>query len=167
MAEEHNSAPEQENQEQQPTLAQLLAQNPAYQQEYQSLLSTERQSWQQEAAEQQSEAEKLSKMSDAQRERYQFQKEKEDFERQRSEFAASQLRLQMGSELQKRGFSPDMAEWITGKDADTSMANLEKFEAAFQAAVQAKLNSTMRGKNPPSEPRQKLPMDDFMKGFNS
>lgn len=167
MAEDHNSAPEQETEAQQPTLAQLLDQSPAYQQQYQALLSTERQSWQREAAEQQSEAEKLSKMSESQRERYQFQKDKADFERQRAEFAASQLRLQMGSELQKRGFSPDMADWITGKDADTSMANLEKFEAAFQSAVQAKLNNTMRGRALPTEPRKTLPMDDFLKGFNS
>lgn len=157
----------QEQQEQQEqSLEQLLSNSPALQEQYNAMLERSRQSWQQEAAEQQSEAEKLSKMSEAQRERYQFQKDKAAFEKQRSEFAASQLRLQMGSELQKRGFSPDMAQWITGKDADTSMANLEKFEAAFQAAVQAKLNNTMRSKVLPTEPRQKLPMDDFMKGFN-
>lgn len=161
MKKDENQAQEQKEQ----TLEQLISGNPAYQEQYNVLLERSRQGWKQEQQAAQSEAEKLSKMSETQRERYQFQKDKEAFEKQRSEFAVKQLQQQMGSELQKRGFDPSLASWITGKDADTSMKNLEQFENAFNSAVQSKLNSTMRGKTIPAEPQKAVPMDDFMKGF--
>lgn len=164
MAEEMMQEQAQEQQEQ--TLEQLLAGSPALKQQFDTMLQRSRQSWQQEAAAQQTEAEKLAKMSKDERERYEFDKERKEFQRQRDEFAAQQLQSQMGSELLKRGYSAELAQWITGKDAETSMNNLTTFDNLVKAEVQKHLNGAMRGKAAPTEPQNKVPQDAFLRGFD-
>lgn len=153
-------------QQQEQTLEQFLAANPAMKQQYDVMRQNDRQAWQQEAQAQQSEAEKLAKMSKDERERYQFDKDKEKFEKDKAAFAAQQLQSQMGSELLKRGYSAELAQWITGKDAETSMANLTTFDNLVKAEVQKHLNGAMRGKAAPTEPQHKVPQDAFLQGFN-
>lgn len=153
-------------QQQEQTLEQLLAGNPTLKGQFDAMMQNQRQAWQQEAQAQQSEAEKLAKMSKEDRDRYQFNKEREEFNKERAAFAAQQLQNQMGSELMKRGFSAELAPWITGKDAETSMANLTTFDNLFKAEVQKHLNGAMRGKAAPTEPKAKIPQDAFLQGFN-
>lgn len=148
------------------TLEQLISGNPAYQEQYAAMLAQSRQSWQQEAAAEQSEAEKLSRMSAAQRERYQFDKDKAAFAQEKAAFERQQLTLQMGAELQKRGFSSELSGWITGKDAAESMQNLNAFEEMFKAEIQKGMSGVMRGRSTPTEPKAKVPQDAFLKGFD-
>lgn len=165
---EENTATEQQEQQQEQTLEQLIAGNPALKQQYEAMLQRNRQSWQQEAAAAQSEAEKLANMSEAQRERYQFDKDRKAFQEEKKAFAAQQLRLQMGSELQKLGYSPELAGWITGADAEISMKNLTTFDGLVKAEIQKGLNGQMRGKSVPAAPSSnKAAEDAFLKGFNS
>lgn len=151
------------------TFDQWLDSNPAFRSEFDrrntKAVQTARARWEQDQAEEQDEAKKLSKMTEAQRERYQLDKEKKAFAAQQAQFAARQMRVSVGAELQKRGLDAGMAKWITGKDADTSMANLDEFEAAFRAAVQSGVNEAMRGKTPPKEPGRSGE-DPFLAGFN-
>lgn len=151
------------------TFDQWLDSNPAFRSEFDrrntKAVQTARSKWEQDQAEEQDEAKKLSKMTEAQRERYQLDKDKEAFAAQQAQFAAQQMRVSVGAELQKRGLDAGMAKWIAGEDADTSMANLDEFEAAFRAAVQNGVNGAMRGKTPPKEPAR--PEEDpFLAGFN-
>lgn len=140
-----------QDQQQEQTLEQFLASNPAMQQQYDTMRQKDRQAWQQEAQEQQSEAEKLKNMSAEQRERYQFDKDKAEFEKSKADFAAQQLRQTMGGELQKLGYSAEFASFITGKDAEESMRNLNAFHGMVRAEVQKGLNGIMRGKDVPKE----------------
>lgn len=165
---EENTTLEQEEQQQEQTLEQLIACNPSLKEQYEAMLQRSRQSWQQEAAAAQSEAEKLASMSAEQRERYQFDKDRKAFQKEKEAFAAQQLRLQMGSELQKLGYSSELAAWITGADAEISMKNLNAFDGLVKAEVQKGLNGQMRGKSVPAAPSTSKALDDaFLKGFNS
>lgn len=130
-------------------------------------LNTAKTRWEQEQADSQDEAKKLAGMTKTQQERYQLDKDKAAFAQQQEAFAVQQLQVQMGSALQQRGLPASMAKWITGKDADTSMANLEEFETSYRAAVQSGINGVMRGKNPPAEPKKEQGEDPFLAGFNS
>lgn len=142
---------EQETTQQEQSLEQLLAGSPALKSQFDEMMLNQRQAWAQEAQAQQSEAEKLKNMSAEQRERYQFTKDKEKFEKDKADFAAQQLRQTMGGELQKLGYSAEFASFITGKDAEESMKNLNTFHNMVRAEVQKGLNGIMRGKAVPKE----------------
>ena len=129
-------------------------------------INTAKSKWKKELEEEQNEAEKLEKMSDAERERYQLNKDKAAFEKEKAEFAKEQLKNAVGKELMKRGFSAEFSEFLTGTDAATSNANINAFETAFNQAVEAKVTEKMRGDQTPPGEREHADSDAPPKDFH-
>ena len=115
-------------------------------------LSTARSKWEQEQADNADEAKRLEKMTAAQREQYQLNKDKEAFAKQKAAFAAEQMRVSVGAELQKRGLDAGFAKYLSGKTAEESTANLDEFEGIWNKAISAAVNGRMRGDGAPKEP---------------
>lgn len=141
-----------------PSFDDLLRSNPGHQAEFErrvtEALATARAKWEQSQAEEQDEAAKLSKMTAAQRERYQLDKDKAAFAQQQAQFAAQQMEVSVGAELQKRDLDASFARYLSGKTAEESKANIDKFEQAFRSAVQAGVKTALRGKGAPREAAQ-------------
>lgn len=135
----------------------------------QKALETARGKWQLSLEEEQDEAKKLEKMTQNQRDRYFLDKEKNEFEAEKKAFKAQQMKLATGSELAKRGFDPDFADFLTADTAEKTNANIENFEKAFNIAVQKYTNEKMRGDKPPKENENsdKDSDDAFLKGFTA
>lgn len=150
------------------TFDQMLDSNPAYRSEFDrrtgKAVQTARSKWEQAQAEEQDEAKKLEKMTAAQRERYQLDKDRAAFDAQRASFAAEQMRVTVGAELQKRGLDASFAKYLSGKTAEESTANLEEFEGIWNKAISAAVNGRMRGTEPPKEPG-KAPAEDKMRSW--
>ena len=136
---------------------QMLDSNPAYRSEFDrrtgKAVQTARSNWEQAQAEEQDEAKKLEKMTAAQRERYQLDKDRAAFDAQRASFAAEQMRVTVGAELQKRGLDAGLAEFLAGKTAEESTANLEKFQSIWDKAISATVTDRMRGGGAPKDPK--------------
>ena len=117
------------------TFDQMLDSNPAYRSEFDrrnvKAVETARKKWEAAQIEEQDEAKKLEKMTAAQRERYQLDKDRAAFDAQRASFAAEQMRVTVGAELQKRGLDASFAKYLSGKTAEESTANPEEFEGAY------------------------------------
>lgn len=152
MAEEEKK--EQQEQEEVPTLAELLASNEGYKTEYETMLTAEREKWQSDAQQEQSEARKLEKMTAAERREYKLSQGEQRLAEKMAEFERRQLVVQTGEELGKRGLPSSMAKWLAGKDADATKANIDAYEQDYRKAVQEGINGAMRGKTPPKEPTQ-------------
>ena len=139
------------------TFDQMLDSNPAYRSEFDrrtgKAVQTARSKWEQAQAEEQDEAKKLEKMTAAQRERYQLDKDRAAFDAQRASFAAEQMRVTVGAELQKRGLDAGLAEFLAGKTAEESTANLEKFQSIWDKAISATVTDRMRGGGAPKDPK--------------
>ena len=139
------------------TFDQMLDRNPAYRSEFDrrtgKAVQTARSKWEQAQAEEQDEAKKLEKMTAAQRERYQLDKDRAAFDAQRASFAAEQMRVTVGAELQKRGLDAGLAEFLAGKTAEESTANLEKFQSIWDKAISATVTDRMRGGGAPKDPK--------------
>ena len=139
------------------TFDQMLDSNPAYRSEFDrrtgKAVQTARSKWEQAQAEEQDEAKKLEKMTAAQRERYQLDKDRAAFDAQRASFAAEQMRVTVGAELQKRGLDAGLAEFLAGKTAEESTANLEKFQSIGDKAIAAAVTDRMRGGGAPKDPK--------------
>lgn len=110
-------------------------------------LETAKQKWQQEQAEEQTEAEKLKKMTEEQKLKYELEKERSEFEKQKQEFAHSQLVVETQKQLLSAGL-PDIASFITGKNAEETTANIETIQKILGDWKSEQLKSTMRGEVP-------------------
>jgi hypothetical protein len=117
-------------------------------------LNTARSKWEQEQADNADEAKRLEKMNATQREQYQLNKDKEAFAQQKAAFAAEQMRVTVGAELQKRGLDAGFAKYLSGKTAEESTANLNEFESLWNKAISGAVNSRMRGDGAPKEPQK-------------
>jgi hypothetical protein len=117
-------------------------------------IATAKANWEKAQAEEQDEATKLARMTTAERERYQLDKDKQAFAEEQAKFAAQQMQVSVGAELQKRGLDASFARYLAGKTAEESKANLDEFEQVFRSAVQTGVKAAMRGKGTPREPEQ-------------
>lgn len=112
-------------------------------------LNTARENWRREQEEQRDEATRLARMTEQEREKYNFEKEREKFNQERQKFVHDQLVLQTAKEMTAAGL-PDLSEYVTGKDAETTKANLDIVSGILSAWKQEQVNGLMRG-TPPKE----------------
>lgn len=119
-------------------------------------IATAKANWEKAQADEKNEAAKLARMTAAERERYQLDKDRKAFAEEQAKFAAEQMKVSVGAELQKRGLDATFARYLAGATAEESKANIEEFERIFRASVQAGVNTAMRGKGTPREPEQNV-----------
>ena len=114
-------------------------------------LNTARGKWEAEAkakAEaEKDEATRLANMTAAEKERYQFEQEKKAFEAQKAEYTRKTLVLETSKQMLDEGL-PDLADFVTGKDAETTAQNLTRFKEVLGAWKTQVLSDAMRGKTP-------------------
>ena len=123
-------------------------------------LNTARRSWERQQKADRDEAARLAGMNETQRREYELERDRAALDAERAAFARQQLQVTVGTELQKRGLSADFAPWLTGEDADSSQANINRFEAMWNASVTAAMNARMRADAPPRDPK---PAVDYSK----
>lgn len=107
-------------------------------------LATAKAKWEADAEHEKTEAEKLSKMTETQKEQYQFKKEKEEFEKTKREFERKSLILETAKQMNSAGL-PDLADFITGKDAEETAENIKKVTDILGVWKQNALNDALRG----------------------
>ncbi len=152
------------------TFDQWLDSNPAYRSEFDrrntKAVQTARTKWEQEQAENLTEAERLEKMSKTQREQYQLDKDRRQFESERAAFQRQQLEVQTGAQLQGMGYDAGFAKYLTGKDAEATSANLTAFDGLMRAYKASTVNDQMRGSGAPKDTGQhEEAPDPFLMGF--
>lgn len=95
------------------------------------------------------EAEKLSKMDEEQKERYEFEKQKAELEENQRKFALLQNEVQATKIMEERGLPVAFASYIVAEDAETMMDNIKTFEKAFKSAVQDAVNAKISSPSAP------------------
>ena len=142
----------------------MLGSSRDYQSEFDRRLNqaveTARQNWEERTRQDVDEATRLARMTEAQRKEYLLNKDRAALDAERAAFDRERLQVTVGTELQKRGLSADFAPWLTGQDAETSQANIERFEALWNSSITAAVNHRMRSDTPPREPK---PAVDYSK----
>ena len=123
-------------------------------------LNTARMNWEEQQRADRDEAARLAGMNETQRREYQLERDRAALDAERAAFARQQLQVTVGTELQKRGLSAEFAPWLTGEDADSSQANINRFEAMWNASITAAVNARMRADTPPRDPK---PAVDYSK----
>ena len=119
-----------------PTLSELLK-DPAYKAEHDSMISAA-------ATAAKTEAENLAKMSAEERQTA----ERQQFETERAKFESERLENEATKQLAALGLPVEFAGQLVGKDATTTLANVQKFGTAFTAAVEKGVNDRVKGDPP-------------------
>lgn len=84
---------------------------------------------------QQSEAEKLATMDEAQKQQYSFEQKVKELEDKQREFNLMSNKVEAQKVMSSRGLPVDFVDYIVAEDADTMMVRIETFERQFKAAV--------------------------------
>ena len=111
------------------------------------------------------EAEKLAKMSEAERQQALFDTEKANFAEERKQYQKEKLELQVVRELSTKSLPTDFSKYLIGEDADICMANIKEFESKWSQAITNAVDARLRGKTPASGTGQVISTskDDFNK----
>ena len=133
-----------------------------------SALKTAKEKWQAEYDEklqgEKDEAARLAKLSEKERAEEQFKKDRESFESERERFAAERLEFECSRQLGEAGLPTAFSPWLTGKDAETTKSNIEKFKDEFAAAVQRAVEDRVKSKTPGIGTKSEE-TDAFLQGF--
>ena len=134
-------------------------------------LKTAQEKWSKEYAEklenEKKEAERLAKLSAAEREKDKFDKERKAFEAERAQFERDRLEMQVAKELTNVGLDASFASILMGADADASMENIKTFKASFDKAVEAAVKARLAGRTPDSGSGSELTANPFSEdGYN-
>lgn len=113
---------------------------------------------------QQSQAEKLAKMSAGEREKEQLRLDREQYEKDRAALDRQLLEQEAAKQLREKGVPESFAARVCGKDAEETKSNIDAFVNEWNAAVQAEINDKLKGKTPPAAGEHQG-TDPFLAGF--
>ena len=94
------------------------------------------------------EAEELAKLSEAERQKKLFEKQVAEFEATKKAFEAEKMLNETMTQLSQRGLSTSFANLLRANDAETTLSNINNFEAEFNKAVEARVSERLKGATP-------------------
>lgn len=112
------------------------------------------------AEKERTQAEELAKLSAEERKAKEFEiqmaekqaeydKQMEEFNKMKMEFERTQLLSQVQKELNERNLPISCSEMLLGKDVETTMANINEFEKAFNDSLQQNIDKKLKSSSSP------------------
>ena len=143
------------------TFEEMLKSNKDYQAEFDrrvnkatsTAVSNAKEKWELIADERVSEAEKLARMTNAERDRYNMQKREKELEDREREITKKELQATAKNALAEKELPIELAELLNYTDASACNESIEAVERAFQSAVAKTVNERLKG----AEPMKKAP----------
>lgn len=100
------------------------------------------------AEEEKIEAERLAKMSEAERQQALFNKEKAKFEEERKQYQREKMELEVIKQMSSKGLPVEFSKYLIADDAETALNNIKTFEAEWQKAIEKAVNEKLKGSTP-------------------
>ena len=126
----------------------------------QGRIAKERKSWEKQLQEQQTEAQKLEKMSEKEKKKYQEEKRIKDLDDREAAITRRELTAQAKVQLADKGIPTELAEILILTDADSCKKSIETVEKAFQTAVQRAVEERIKGREPMKKAKDAKLTDD-------
>ena len=102
------------------------------------------------------EAERLAKMSEAEKQQALFKKQVAEFEATKRAFEQEKLLNETVKQLASRNLPIEFADILKAQDAESTLENINKFEEKFNAALEAKVNDRLKGNTPKNATNKSL-----------
>ena len=97
------------------------------------------------------EAERLAKMSEAEKQQALFKKQVAEFEATKRAFEQEKLLNETSKQLASKNLPIEFAEMLKANDAESTFENIKVFEAKFNEAVEKLVNERLKGKTPKAQ----------------
>jgi hypothetical protein len=94
------------------------------------------------------EAERLAKLSADEKKAEEDKKRQEELAKKDRELTIRELQLQAVDELNKKKLPVEFAKILLGETAEETLEKITTFESAFREAVQAEVDTKLKGKTP-------------------
>ena len=94
------------------------------------------------------ESEELAKLSEAERQKKLFEKQVAEFEATKKAFEQEKMLNETMKQLSQKGLATSFASILRADDAETTLANINNFEAEFNKAVEARVAERLKGTTP-------------------
>ena len=114
----------------------------------QKRLSRERKDIEAKIEAERAEAERLAKMSEAEKQQALFKKQVEEFEATKRAFEQEKLLNETSKQLASKNLPIEFAEMLKAQDAESTFENIKIFEAKFNEAVERLVNERLKGNTP-------------------
>ena len=118
------------------------------------------------AQEEKEEAEKLAKMSEAERQKALFEKEKAEFEEERKKYQREKLELEVTKQLSSKNLPVEFGTYLLGENAEDSFNRIKQFEVKWQQALEKAINERLKGNTPKVATVSTKVDDPFLSGFD-
>ena len=117
----------------------------------QKRLSRERKDIEAKIEAERAEAERLAKMSEAEKQQALFKKQVAEFEATKRAFEQEKLLNETSKQLASKNLPIEFAEMLKANDAESTFENIKVFEAKFNEAVEKLVNERLKGKTPKAQ----------------
>ena len=117
----------------------------------QKRLSRERKDIEAKIEAERAEAERLAKMSEAEKQQALFKKQVAEFEATKRAFEQEKLLNETSKQLASKNLPIEFAEMLKAQDAESTFENIKIFEAKFNEAVERLVNERLKGKTPKAQ----------------
>lgn len=94
------------------------------------------------------EAEKLAKMSEAERQQALFEKEKAKFEEERKSYQKEKMELEVIKQMSSKNLPTAFAKYLLADNAETALENIKTFETEWQKAIEKAVDEKLKGSTP-------------------
>ena len=117
----------------------------------QKRLSRERKDIEAKIEAERAEAERLAKMSEAEKQQALFKKQVAEFEATKRAFEQEKLLNETSKQLASKNLPIEFAEMLKAQDAESTFENIKIFEAKFNEAVERLVNERLKGNTPKAQ----------------
>lgn len=115
-------------------------------------LETAKSKWEAEKEAAISEAEKLAKMNAAERKEAEEQARIAGIEKREKELNMREYRFVAKSQLEENDLPADFVDMVLSDDAETTKSNITALKTAFDKAIEAKVQESLKGSTPKATP---------------
>ena len=113
-------------------------------------LNNAHQKWEEETRARETEAARLAKMTEEQRQEHLRKQKEDELNRRERDLQLREMKAQAVSTLAEKGLPRELADCLDYTDAEKCSASMDRVEKAFRDAVQAGVETRMKGTTPAS-----------------
>ena len=96
------------------------------------------------------EAERLSKLSDEERQKAEIENGRKELELREKELQRKELMLEMTKVLAERKIPIQFMDYLIADDSESTLNRITTFEKEYKAAIENAVNEKLKGKTPPA-----------------
>ena len=111
------------------------------------------------------EASKLANMSEDEQRDYQYNQKMQELEQRELELAKRELSAEATQQLSKQGLPVEAVDFVVGKDAESTLANIKAFKAMFDKAISDEVSARIATGKPSASTgnNQSMTKEEFRK----